>query len=224
MLGARRLRKLAPFLILSVTLWRFLYLRIHIISSDDSLYYQHTDWVIDGLLCGCALALWMRNERVKQALTRCLTLPIWLLLLGMLVVLIVCPIHLRELFEAVTIPLLLIGTILHPGWRISQMLEARPIAWIGRLSYSIYIWQSALFVQETPTGLQVFPFNILAILTIASLSYYLIERPLVKLGHRLSKVPEGTRKHLPRLGPNWAIKAATRYRLNKQSVSRCHHS
>ena len=67
--------------------------------------------------------------------------------------------------------------------------SVRLVAWVGRLSYSIYIWQSALFVARyrIPSDLQVFPLNVVALLAVASFSYYVVERPLVRLGQRISK-------------------------------------
>ena len=62
--------------------------------------------------------------------------------------------------------------------------------WIGRISYSLYIWQQ-LFLgtirRPLPLGiLQEFPLNIVAVFVCAATSYYLLERPLVRIGHSLS--------------------------------------
>ena len=59
----------------------------------------------------------------------------------------------------------------------------------GHLSYSLYLWQTIFFVGRyyEPSVLQTFPTNALMLLACACLSYYLVERPLIAYGHRLSK-------------------------------------
>jgi peptidoglycan/LPS O-acetylase OafA/YrhL len=39
---------------------------------------------------------------------------------------------------------------------------------------------------STLTPLQSWPWNVVALLTCATISYYLLERPLMRLGHRLA--------------------------------------
>jgi peptidoglycan/LPS O-acetylase OafA/YrhL len=75
-------------------------------------------------------------------------------------------------------------------------LELQPVRWIGTLSYSIYLWQE-LFLPELHSvaapgafhHLQQWPWNVLAILLCATMSRYLIELPMTRLGHRLSASP-----------------------------------
>ena len=85
---------------------------------------------------------------------------------------------------------ILIGTVLNPGLLFSRILETSPMRWIGKISYSLYIWQQ-LFLGTIrgplPLGrLQEFPLNIVAVFVCAAASYYLLERPLVAIGHSLS--------------------------------------
>jgi peptidoglycan/LPS O-acetylase OafA/YrhL len=62
---------------------------------------------------------------------------------------------------------------------------------VGGLSYSIYVWQQ-LFLPPTPPG-SPFPWNILAAVAVALSSYYLVERPCLKLKNRFI----GTKVGLP---------------------------
>jgi peptidoglycan/LPS O-acetylase OafA/YrhL len=92
--------------------------------------------------------------------------------------------------ESFLVPVILIGTVLNPGLLLSRILEASPLRWIGKISYSLYLWQQ-LFLGSVnhppPLGwLQEFPLNLVAVFACACASYYLLERPLVAIGHSLS--------------------------------------
>ena len=62
--------------------------------------------------------------------------------------------------------------------------------WIGRLSYSLYLWEFFfVYYPGVPTTLgvwQTFPVNVIAAVACATASYYLVERPLIGVGHRLA--------------------------------------
>jgi peptidoglycan/LPS O-acetylase OafA/YrhL len=73
------------------------------------------------------------------------------------------------------------------GILIGRLLDAAPIAWIGRLSYSLYLWQQA-FINRTGTHwVQSFPINLVAAFVMAVVSYYLIEQPILRLRDRSIK-------------------------------------
>jgi len=72
---------------------------------------------------------------------------------------------------------------------IGRLLEMRALRWVGRMSYSFYLWQTPFFGPGTPTGvavLQTFPWNVCAAFGAAAVSYYAIERPMIRIGHRLT--------------------------------------
>jgi peptidoglycan/LPS O-acetylase OafA/YrhL len=75
-----------------------------------------------------------------------------------------------------------------PGSRVGRILNARPIAFVGVLSYSIYLWQQP-FLREGHTLR--FPLSILCIGVLALASYFCIERPMLRLRARI----EGRRTH-----------------------------
>jgi peptidoglycan/LPS O-acetylase OafA/YrhL len=88
-------------------------------------------------------------------------------------------------------PCLILGTVLHPSSLAGRLLESRPLRLIGVMSYSIYLWQSVFYTRAwthvTPLGrFNEFPLNAIGTLLVAALSYYLIEVPFQKLGHRLA--------------------------------------
>jgi peptidoglycan/LPS O-acetylase OafA/YrhL len=73
--------------------------------------------------------------------------------------------------------------------RLSRLLLANPVMlFIGRISYSIYIWQQ-LFLgpQSRPflRSLSALPIKFAAIVVVASLSHFFIEKPFIQYGRTL---------------------------------------
>ena len=93
--------------------------------------------------------------------------------------------------EAIGFGLILVQSILYPTWGWYRGLNWRWVRHIGVLSYSIYIWQQlfcgpdeSIFGVTNAWWLR-FPMWILTALLAAHASYYLLEKPLLKLRARL---------------------------------------
>jgi peptidoglycan/LPS O-acetylase OafA/YrhL len=67
---------------------------------------------------------------------------------------------------------------------VGRLLESRPLVFLGVLSYSLYLWQQPLFNPEQSAWPCRWPANLLLVLGIALASYYLIERPFLRLKDR----------------------------------------
>jgi peptidoglycan/LPS O-acetylase OafA/YrhL len=66
-----------------------------------------------------------------------------------------------------------------------RLLNNAPIEWLGRLSYSLYLWQEPfLFLQHIHTWWTRFPVNILLAMICACLSHYVVEKPFLALRDR----------------------------------------
>jgi peptidoglycan/LPS O-acetylase OafA/YrhL len=63
------------------------------------------------------------------------------------------------------------------GYRI---LNASAVTFIGRLSYSLYIWQQ-LFLSRGDFWFAKFPLNVILMFLAAYISYMLIEKPFLRL-------------------------------------------
>ena len=94
------------------------------------------------------------------------------------------------------------GTALIPTSLPSRMLETAPFRFVGRISYSLYLWQQLFCRTPDPRAashgllvLQRAPYNLIATFCCALLSYHLIEKPMIKLGHRLAPSPSSARKN-----------------------------
>jgi peptidoglycan/LPS O-acetylase OafA/YrhL len=63
-----------------------------------------------------------------------------------------------------------------------RVLNWGPVALVGLASYSVYLWQQFWLDERRDVA---FPVNLIAIAVFAGLSYLLVERPLIRVGHRL---------------------------------------
>jgi peptidoglycan/LPS O-acetylase OafA/YrhL len=160
--------------------------------TPNSWQSFHTDIRLDALLVPAALAVFLRITHNRERLAQ--TLRIWPLLLLALLIPATYNLIPRTigLLIAWLMPLAILGTTLRPQSWFSRLLENPVLRYVGRLSYSLYIWQQLFLISHfgadtTRLGpLQSSPMNWLMTFSCALLSYYLIERPMIRLGHRLA--------------------------------------
>jgi hypothetical protein len=91
-----------------------------------------------------------------------------------------------------------------PGSWLRRVFASRPARWLGRISYGIFLWHllvlrgvSALLGDPVFSGswLAVFSMTWLGGVAVAAVSYYLVERPALRLKGRVSAAGrEGTAK------------------------------
>jgi peptidoglycan/LPS O-acetylase OafA/YrhL len=100
-----------------------------------------------------------------------------------------------ESFVEIFFTLLVVATMLHKKSWTTRTLELAPLRFIGRISYSIYLWHLLFFSRLYPPtnvtnpvlqALSGRPMKYIAALSVAVASYYLIEKPMMRLGHRLA--------------------------------------
>ena len=68
-----------------------------------------------------------------------------------------------------------------PGDRLGRVLNARPLIFVGVLSYSLYLWQQLLLNRRGSSIAQSFPLNLLLVALAAVASYHAIEQPFLRL-------------------------------------------
>ena len=150
----------------------------------------------DALLIGCLLALLLANEKMRPIAgkwSRIAALPA-------VATLFVCIARfhwLPPLSESIAIAVLIAACVLHPDCMLARPLSFAPLAWIGVVSYSTYIWQ-ALFMH-LGTGTAQILWLSLGLPAFALASYYWIERPGIRLGNRLFP-SQATNAYAPLLG------------------------
>jgi peptidoglycan/LPS O-acetylase OafA/YrhL len=164
----------------------------HFKIFDSPLAAWRTDMALRDLLVPALLAVFLTRPAFRTWMTK---ISSWnVLILFTVAALFLSQIllkgHLMGEITCIGFPLVVISTMLHPeGW-LGRLLETRPFLFIGRISYSLYLWQELFFLHRKDDSslrfLQSAPWNLIAVMVCAVLSYYLIEKPLMRLGHRLA--------------------------------------
>jgi peptidoglycan/LPS O-acetylase OafA/YrhL len=149
-----------------------------------------TESRIDAIMYGAILALLLNDQRSQELIRRYLAARnltvISAIGLALLVFIPIMPV--RRTLVAILLPMYIGFTVTRPSSLLGRALEVPIISWIGKISYSLYIWQMLFFVPtDRPLGLlQNFPEAFMAVLTCATASYYLVEKPAIKLGHAIA--------------------------------------
>lgn len=186
--GLRRARVLAPALALAVAVWRVADSRFDWIGRLNPALrgsLARTDYRLDILLFGCAAALVWDDARVQALLKR---FGGTALAVAAAVVAVCCQVWTPPGYlttVAVLMALLPAATVAKPGSWAGRILEIPLLAWMGRLSYSLYVWQQ-LFLPPRAVGMwQEAPWRLAAVFACAAASYYWVERPAIAFGRQL---------------------------------------
>ena len=96
---------------------------------------------------------------------------------------------LRYTVRSVGALLIVAPVVFSPDLKRLQKLANFPlVAWVGRISYSLYIWHGAAFFfgsnMDIPDGFAMSFFEIGTTFTLAVASYYLVEMPCLRLKKR----------------------------------------
>lgn len=86
---------------------------------------------------------------------------------------------------SICILLILYSLILTESKSLNIFFNSKILTFIGKLSFSIYLWQQIFFSSEIQP-INRFPLNILFIFILSVFSYYVIEKPFLLLKNRLS--------------------------------------
>lgn len=148
----------------------------------------------DSIAIGCALAL-LRPWLLAQPWYQKLTGNAWLMLALVPLILVINRFDytIVVLFGSpimlVSIALLIDWSTRHADSPAGRFLNARPVVFVGVLSYSLYLWQQPFLNRHVDATVTAFPLNIALAFVAALASYLLVERPLLGMRKRLEKTP-----------------------------------
>jgi peptidoglycan/LPS O-acetylase OafA/YrhL len=77
---------------------------------------------------------------------------------------------------------------------MGRMLNSRILGYIGVLSYSLYLWQQPFLNRGSTSIYASFPINIILAFVAALASYYLVEKPFLRIKDR-NRVTAKSRNH-----------------------------
>ena len=192
LLKKRRLSYTFAFLVIWAA-WRAIAIHFRLASNATGQFYERPWFRYDSILYGCFLAIALRMPAgisVWRYRASLIFHPIFALPL---------------LIASSAIPdsskLFPIGTTLQSALAagmtlgvitcsdsslLHRVLASVPARFLGRISYSLYLWQQPLLVIRHPSwgGLRTFPINLGLAIVLAVFSYYAIERPFLALKAR----------------------------------------
>ena len=113
----------------------------------------------------------------------------------MIVPVVLSPVYVGVLHFHITALLLLLwplmhlsiaGLLLHVVQNPYWILNVRPVVWLGKISYSLYLWQQLFVFGSHPRPW----YLVLFALGLASVSYYVVEQPMLRLRERRAREPK----------------------------------
>lgn len=158
--------------------------------------------IADALATGCLAALLHQQIGQSKAASRFLAHPLLpplvgagLLAMGYGSALISRPFAyvVGQIFSNLGIIIVLQHVIRSPHTWAGQVLNWRPMVWVGTMSYSLYLWQEPFLYFHADTWATRFPVNLILSFVAAWLSYRLIEKPFLKLREKLHPTPSPNR-------------------------------
>lgn len=205
-----RIRVFAGLLIL---LFAYQQIAGHLSFYSPYTSARRTELNIQYLLTPALLALLLQQRRFKEMAVRYLHpwVVFAVIFAAKIIVFVVHP----ELFPRRTFlvlypadiwfygfSFLVIATVFHRRSWTTRFLELKPLRYIGRWSYSIYLWHALFIAGRVPQVgihapwllvLTTRPWRYVATAVMSLASYYFVEKPFVRLGHRLA--PPATPGH-----------------------------
>jgi peptidoglycan/LPS O-acetylase OafA/YrhL len=160
----------------------------HILISKMTIFPVMCDY----LAAGCALAM-LRPWLLAQTWYLRLTSSRWLVLTVPVVLLInrvggdPVVIFLGSPVTNVCLALLVESSTRHAGSLAGRFLNWGPVAFLGTLSYSLYLWQELFLDRGSDAWVNAFPQSLMFAFLVALASWFLIERPFVRLRRRLRR-------------------------------------
>ncbi|HJT76224.1 MAG TPA: acyltransferase [Gemmataceae bacterium] len=145
---------------------------------------------MDGIAAGCVLAFLAWEPRCRARITLAGRTAGWvgaaaLAALAASLTLSEVSYRFRLLFgfslDALAISALIWVCITHDGGGVGKLLRSRPLVWLGRVSYGVYIWQQLFLNPDGEGWMYWWPASLGFALLAAMASYWLVERPFLRL-------------------------------------------
>jgi len=171
-------------------------------SFDWPRLYYGLDTRMDSLLLGCLIGLlaawgWLPKRRPWLVVTGAATVPA---VASLIALIFWAPLPDSEalyqgveVLACVAVGIVLVALLASPLSLVARILEQPLLVWIGCISYGLYLWHVPIFrgvlnpVRMTRFGIGGLPLLFLwfgGTFAVAATSFYLIERPMLRLKER----------------------------------------
>lgn len=172
----------------------------------------YTQFRLDALMFPCILAVLLRNPEKAKWFANAMKPLAWMSVIGVLLAGIALGVVLPDwrdphrMVQSAPLPVLVATTVLRPTDWFARLLQIRPIEYLGRISYAIYLWQQLVFGlppllgfrKETGTQMFLLTLTVVALIIILAVATRRwIEEPMIALGRKMS-----ARCHPPTNGIN----------------------
>lgn len=158
-------------------------------GTFQTTLYIRTDTRADALLIGPLLAVWLQMGHRITPRIRLLGIPAAIFLMWTILY---ARVEDRWVYQWALAPIeiawaLVLMSVLDASNAFARGLRARPVVWIGRISYGLYLWHLPIFVEMRVRTADArlwswAPFVLALAITfaIATFSFYVVERPFLR--------------------------------------------
>ena len=204
--------KLAITIFAAAALSALLMAALYRAGGDPSRVYYGTDTHSSGLLIGAGMAVLLPPWQLRGSLGKRAPLALDVLGLTGLLLLVWSFANVSEfdttlyrggylVFACVAALVVLVAA--HPATTVtSRLLATRPMVWIGKRSYGIYLWHWPVYMVTRPgldiplTGIPLFVLRVAITVALAAASYRFLEVPIRSgaIGRRLAALRQSLRQ------------------------------
>jgi peptidoglycan/LPS O-acetylase OafA/YrhL len=177
----RVLRWVALLLTIAMCVWRGIAIKMHLFDYQTGIYYLRPYFRFDSILIGCCLAAWLDTIAIVARIVKSMPVSfIWLAV-------VIWTMTGERPFPSLYLTIQTIGAA-WIVWRAVTgtsflILNNEVLRFFGRISYSLYLWQQLFVIATKPAWaiIHQFPYDWFASILFAVASYFLIERPFLRL-------------------------------------------
>lgn len=189
--GWRRAMWIGVLVIVVVGIWRPYHLSHLATPTAQAFALGHTDMRMDYIMLGCVTALAIYFSPAAARGLKLLGSPLALVALTAVLFLTTrhLPFDVRSI-QAILLTLMVCGSSNANSPLLLRVLANPVMLFIGRISYSLYIWQEIFLgpsvnaMLHSPLAL---PFKFILSFGVATASYYLVEKRFISFGRRFLK-------------------------------------
>jgi peptidoglycan/LPS O-acetylase OafA/YrhL len=178
-----------------MVVWRGLAIHFGIFDYSTGIYFMRPYFRFDSILIGACVAIPLAQypgllSWARAFCGRIPAAPVWVVLFlwSFFGEAISKPFFLT--FQMILIAFLLLQLVIAQQGFWYRLFSHPALCYVGKICYSLYLWQQLFLMTKRPDWgmIRRFPWDIFAIVALALLSYYCVEKPVLRLKERFQVV------------------------------------